>query len=120
MSIDYSPKGGIVSGELRFRVAYESLSQGAPSAYGDSADVPSAPMNLWADFEFLEGAELMRAHEVHEQAKVRIKIRYNPAVNSAGRFVYEGQNYYPASVIPDPLKRRMVCICYVRPQENVT
>ena len=100
--------------------ATTSWPKARPSPYGDSAQVWSRLASLWADVEELEGAELMRAHEVHEQAKVRITIRYNPAVTSAGRFVFEGQNYYPASVIPDSLKRKMTCICYVRPNENVT
>ena len=120
MPNDYSAKGGVLAGDLHHRVGYDVLAQGVPSPYGDSAQVWSRLASLWADVEFLEGDELLAAKQIHEQAKVRITIRYNAVVTAAGRFVYKGQNYYPASVLPDSLDRKMVCTCYVRPKENVT
>lgn len=120
MPNDYSAKGGVLAGDLHHRVGYDILAQGPASPYGDSAQVWSRLASLWADVDFLEGSELLEAKQIHEQAKVRITIRFNPAVTSDGRFVYKGQNYYPASVLPDSLNRKMVCTCYVRPSEKVT
>jgi SPP1 family predicted phage head-tail adaptor len=110
----------VLAGDLHHRVGYDILALGPASEYGDSAQVWSHLASLWADVEFLSGNELLKAKQIHEQAKVRITIRYNPAVTSAGRFTFEGSNYYPADVLPDSLKRKMVCTCYVRPNENVT
>lgn len=120
MTLDYRAEGGAMAGDLRMRVGYDVVTQGIPSSYGDSAQVWSRLASLWAEVVVLEGQELMRAKEVHAEARVRITIRYNPAVTTAGRFVYEGQNYYPVSVVADPLKRKMTCLCYVHLQENVT
>jgi head-tail adaptor len=116
--IDYSAKGGVIAGDLRYLVAYESCKDGEPSSYGDAPHVWRHMATLWADLTQLEGSELMRAHEVHAQAKVQIVIHHHPGVTFAGRFVFEGEHYYPASINSDPLKRKMTCICYVRPLEK--
>ncbi len=118
MPIDYSAKGGVMAGDMPMRVGYEAVAQGTPSALGDAAQIWSQLASLWAEVVVLEGQELLKAKQVHAEAKVRITIRFNPAVDSSGRFNYGGNYYYPASVVPDPLKRKMVCICYERPGEN--
>ena len=46
-------------------------------------------------------------------------IRYNALVTAAGRFVWDNQFCYPVSIVADCLKRRMECLCYLRPQESV-
>jgi SPP1 family predicted phage head-tail adaptor len=117
--IDYSAQGGVDAGDLRMRVLYQTLGEGEPSPYGDSAQVWTNAGRLAALVEELEGNELLKARQMHEQAKVRVTIRYNSAVNTAGRFVYQGQNYYLASAVPDPLKRKMVCTCYLQKNEQV-
>ena len=119
MAIDYSVSGGVEAGELRMRVGFQTLTEGQSSPYGDSAPDWGEPAYLWAKVELLEGSKLLRAKQIHPEVKAEITFRYNAAVTADGRFVYEGQNYYPVAVIPDPLKRKMVCPCELRPQEDV-
>jgi len=119
MSIDYSAKGGVLAGDLRMRVAYQALSQGTAGPYGDAVQVWGTPLNLWAEVTSLEGRELLAAKEIHADVIAKIVVRYNAAITTLGRFVYQNQNYYPASVNADPLKRRMTCLCHLRPNENV-
>ena len=116
--IDYCAQGGVIAGDLRERLAYQTVSEGTPSQYGDSAQIWNTLSSLWAEVTILSGRELLAAKEIHAEAQLRVVIRYNAAVDSSGRFYWNGNYVYPASIVPDPLQRKMTCICYMRPGEQ--
>jgi SPP1 family predicted phage head-tail adaptor len=118
--LNYSASGGVLAGDLRMRIGYDVLTEGTPTEYGDAPNVWSRALNVWGKVEELEGEELFRAKQIHAEVKAKVTVRYNASITSAGRFVWQNQYYYPIDVIPDPLKRRMACRCYIRPQESVT
>ena len=108
---DYRARGGVIAGDLRQRIRYQVKAEGVPSPYGDAAEQWADAGFLWAEVVSLTGEELLEAHEIHAEVSIRVTVRYNPLVNTIGRFIYNGRIIHPLSVNGDPLNRVMVCMC---------
>lgn len=91
----------LAAGRLRHKVRIDEFNQSK-----DSDGYPTEYWSVWADnvsaeFAFLSAREFAQSGQTQAQLVARVTLRYRPGLKATMRFVFRGEPYNIAGVLPD-------------------
>jgi len=103
------------AGSLRERINVEQVTLATADTYGDQAEAWSTILaSVPAAITQLSAVEHWKQKSSIPEATHQVKIRHNPDVTSAVRFLWGTRYLYPLSVVADERQRQMTCLCNER------
>lgn len=100
------------SGQLNNRVEIQHQVQ-TTDAVGATQYDWATLCYVWANIRHVSGAEMIKADQVSETVKASIRIRFNNAITSGMRVIFQDQVYDIQAILPDYAKyiyTDLVCI----------